>query len=183
MLGRLTLPPIEVAALLDLGLAVPIGVEADGRIVHRLFFSELDRQCFVAVQDRDGSVITVVPLDYHQTLAWPVSLAAQDQARRLAADYEHTRRDGTTARASATTPRFRFLALVRTRARRVRWTYLGSWPANPYGGSFWRLIEDGAAIVALQHRLGVQIEPGEAAEAVYGRLGEAGRPFRLRCMG
>jgi len=48
---------------------------------HRLFYSLPDEKYFVAIQDmRNGDVITVLPLEYHETLAWPIS----DKSKRRA---------------------------------------------------------------------------------------------------
>jgi len=79
------MPPAEVAALLDYRLTIPVGVR--GRAIHHLFFSPPDAQCFVAVQDsEDGAVITVLPIDYHESCAWQVTLAPQEQVNRLLRD-------------------------------------------------------------------------------------------------
>lgn len=84
---RLTATRVEVAALLNTGLFVPIGGEPGSHRTHRLFHSQRDRTSFVAVQDeRDGTVVTVLPIDYHDLCAWQVSVEARRAARSLA-DY------------------------------------------------------------------------------------------------
>jgi hypothetical protein len=81
---RLTLSPTEVAAILDYELAVPLGFDPSSNRLHRLFFSQPDFQCFVAVQDvSSGEVVTVLPMDYHSTCSFQVSQEAQTQARAL----------------------------------------------------------------------------------------------------
>lgn len=78
----MSLSPVEVAAILDYDLTVLVG-RRDGH-EHRLFFSVPDEQCFVAVQDPvQGAIVTVLPLDYHATLAWTVSEDAQRQSKAV----------------------------------------------------------------------------------------------------
>ncbi len=136
---RLSLLPGEVATLLDYDLAVNIGVERNGHRLHRLFYSPPDRCCFVAVQDeRDGTVVTILPLDYHANIAWPVSEAAQRAARSLVVPAE----EDAAAEAEAPPPRppagrprsFRLAVYARhVGDGRVRVFSLGSVPAEPYG--------------------------------------------------
>lgn len=82
---RLTIPKAEVAAILDSGEAVPIGSETGSSRLHRLFYSIPDDTCFVAVQDeRSGTVVTVLPVDYHERCSWAVTPPARREARSLA---------------------------------------------------------------------------------------------------
>lgn len=62
---RLSLTHDEVAEILDTGNTLPIAKEQSSSRVHYLFYSTIDEQCFVAVQDeRDGTVVTILPPDY-----------------------------------------------------------------------------------------------------------------------
>jgi hypothetical protein len=66
---RMHLSRIELAAILDHGRAVTLGVDEYSNRLHRLFFSRVDEQFFVAVQDtKTGDVITVLPLKYYANL-------------------------------------------------------------------------------------------------------------------
>ncbi len=48
---------------------------------HRLFFSAADRCHFVAIQDiSNGDIITILPLDYHENLAWRIDEVAKENA-------------------------------------------------------------------------------------------------------
>ena len=74
----------QLARLIDNDLTVPLGMEPGTTRIHRLFYSHIDEQCFVLVQDeRTGSVITVLPIDYHERIAWKISITAQQMARSL----------------------------------------------------------------------------------------------------
>lgn len=78
---RTQLTPDLLMALLDQGAVVNIGRETATDREHLLFYSLDDRCCFVAIQDRlRGEVVTVLPLDYHKNLAWPVTDAQQAEA-------------------------------------------------------------------------------------------------------
>lgn len=51
---------------------------------HLLFYSAPDDDFFVAIQDRlTGTVVTVLPLDYHSNLAWDVSPEDCDIAKNI----------------------------------------------------------------------------------------------------
>lgn len=75
----------EVSALLDSGLTVNVGSEVACNRDHLLFYSSQDDCCLIAIQDvLTGKVVTILPLDYHENLAWPVSDAQQEKAKALA---------------------------------------------------------------------------------------------------
>ena len=62
---RLRLSHKEVADIIDSGRAIPIGQEQGSMKTHLMFFSEPDKQCFIAIQNSEsGCVITILPLDY-----------------------------------------------------------------------------------------------------------------------
>lgn len=82
---RIRLTPETVMQLLDSGAVVNVGRETATNRDHLLFYSDADHACFVAIQDHlTGQVVTVLPLDYHDNLAWPVTAAQQEQARHRA---------------------------------------------------------------------------------------------------
>lgn len=57
--GRISLTKESVQQILDSNKAVPIGKEGKNKI-HRLFYSEPDDLCFVAIQNENsGKVITI----------------------------------------------------------------------------------------------------------------------------
>ena len=61
-----------------------IGVEESSRRVHRLFYSQPDGVPFVAIQDEKcGTVVTILPIDYHNRCAWHVSYDAQKSAEAI----------------------------------------------------------------------------------------------------
>lgn len=74
----------SIADMLDFGGAVDIGKEPVFDRRHWLFYSEPDECCFVAIQDpMTGLIITVLPLDYHENLAWKVSVSDCHKAKKL----------------------------------------------------------------------------------------------------
>lgn len=82
--GRISLSHSDLAAMLNYDLALDIGAEPQTNRVHKLFYSPKDFMCFVAIQDvKTGTVITVLPLDYHECIAWKVSVEAQNKAKQL----------------------------------------------------------------------------------------------------
>ncbi|TSA39060.1 MAG: hypothetical protein D4R63_09930, partial [Methylococcaceae bacterium] len=84
ILGRISMSYIELADLLDANLFLNIGQEANSNRVHKLFYSAKDNICFVAIQDiKTGTVVTVLPIDYHENISWAISIEAQNQAKKL----------------------------------------------------------------------------------------------------
>ena len=82
--NRLSMSNSELAAIIDDDKFINIGEEPGHNRAHKLFYSKEDRMCFVAVQDiKIGTVITVLPIDYHNNIAWSVSMDSQHQAKQL----------------------------------------------------------------------------------------------------
>lgn len=82
---RTKLNYFTIADILDYGGAIDIGTEPVFDRKHWLFYSEVDETCFVAVQDAvTGLVVTVLPLDYHENLAWKVGEEDLAEAKKIA---------------------------------------------------------------------------------------------------
>lgn len=82
--GRISMTHKELANILDADLALNIGQENKSNRMHKLFYSERDKICFVAIQDmKTGTVVTVLPIDYHENISWAVSIESQNQAKKL----------------------------------------------------------------------------------------------------
>lgn len=83
---RTALSEAELRALLDAGAFVDVGRKPGCDRQHLLFWSATDRTAFVALRDTlTGSVVTVLPLDYHARLAWCIGDAEIERARQRAA--------------------------------------------------------------------------------------------------
>ncbi len=82
---RTKLSCIDIANILDKKQAVILGSKPGLTKQYLLFYSQPDADYFVALQDTiDGTVITVLPLEYHENLTWDVTEAQKDQARECA---------------------------------------------------------------------------------------------------
>ena len=164
--NRLSLNPIEVAAILDYDLSIPLG-ERSGR-THKLFFSPPDDRCFVAVQDElVGAVVTVLPLDYHS--AWTVSPRAQDQARNLLAKGPPSWRSSPVAGEPSV---FRVGCYFLDRDRTLRASNLGSIPLAKVGGSLTNLLESEDVLTEIEARVKKARRPNEELTRVFVRLGK-----------
>ena len=65
-------------------LYLTTGKEKKGYRCHDLFYSTYMDQCFVAIRDeRTNTIITILPLDYHEYLGWRISFAAQQMVINL----------------------------------------------------------------------------------------------------
>ncbi len=81
---RLSMLPEEVAELLDENKYINIGKETSNNRVHKLFYSKINKMCFVAIQDeKTKTVVTILPIDYHNNICWIVSIYSQNLAKKL----------------------------------------------------------------------------------------------------
>ncbi len=81
---RTSLSCEEIANILDSKLVVNAGKQPGFNRNHLLFYSHRDRDYFVAIQDSlTGTVVTILPLDYHQNLAWKISDAECEKAKEI----------------------------------------------------------------------------------------------------
>lgn len=75
----------EIAEILDQKRCISVGKAPGFNREHWVFYSAQDQCCFVAIQDTmSGTVITVLPLDYHRTLAWEIAPTDCEKAKSLA---------------------------------------------------------------------------------------------------
>lgn len=73
-----------VANLLDRKVYVDSGHLPGFSRHHLVFYSAVDRTCFVAIQDiHSGTIITVLPLDYQARLTWAISNETCERAKAL----------------------------------------------------------------------------------------------------
>lgn len=64
---------------------LPIGKEKKSSRLHELFYSKPKDQCFVSIRDeRNSEIITILPIDYHQNIAWTIAPDTQQMAKDLA---------------------------------------------------------------------------------------------------
>ena len=164
--NRLSLTPIEVAAILDYDLSIPLG-EQSGH-THKLFFSPPDDMCFVAVQDEMvGAVVTVLPLDYHSR--WTVSQQAQDQARKLLVEGSSSWRSSPVAGEPTV---FRVGCYFLGPDRKLRTANLGSIPLAKVGGNLANVLESDDVLREIEAKVGKARRPGEGLIRVFVRIGK-----------
>lgn len=78
----------EIIAMLDNYFFVSLGIETGFNREHCLVYCRFTNDYYVAVQDiKLGTVITVLPLDYHQNLSWKIDrdyISVNDELLRKA---------------------------------------------------------------------------------------------------
>ncbi|MGB2739441.1 MAG: hypothetical protein WBC60_02660 [Cognaticolwellia sp.] len=80
---RTSLEPSEIADIIDFGLAVDAGTEFVFEKTHWLIYSIKDECYFFIIQDKlTGLVITILPTQYHDNLAWSVNKEYFARAKR-----------------------------------------------------------------------------------------------------
>ena len=178
VLDRLSLTPAELAALLDYDLAVSIGVR--GRTLHRLFYSPPDQQCFVAIQDQDmGVVVTVLPLDYHESCAWAVSQAAQEEARNLLSKRPPFFFERESPKQGMGPSVFRVGCCFINGQGGLRSANLGSLPADPFDRQVAVLLENDAVLDDVRRRMHARRRLGEIVAYAFVRLGKNGPATKI----
>jgi len=71
---RTTLSEDQLFGLIHNRRCVIVGIEPFTNRLHKLIYSEPDKTHFVAIQDiATAEVITILPIDYHENLAWKIS--------------------------------------------------------------------------------------------------------------
>ena len=82
---RLSLTQAEIGKILEDRHCLNIGEEQKTTTLeHLLFYSEPDDTCFVAINDKAvNEIITILPIDYHENVAWKISTEAQKMAKKL----------------------------------------------------------------------------------------------------
>jgi predicted RNA-binding protein with RPS1 domain len=80
---RTRLTESEFLQILNEYQTISAGLQPKETKWHRLFYSPKDDTCFVAIQDvKSRSVITILTLEYHKTLAWEISENLCKQAKK-----------------------------------------------------------------------------------------------------
>ncbi len=71
-----------IADIIDFGMAIDSGTEPVFNKIHWLIYSAIDKCFFVVIQDtHTGLVVTVLPIKYHQNLAWKVNEVCFSEAK------------------------------------------------------------------------------------------------------
>ena len=182
VLERLAISPPQVAELLGEGLYVDVGTEPGTRKQHRLFYSPRDGFCFVAIHDvSNGEVVTVLPLSYHEQLAWPITPQQEQAARALmlpqSGRFSTKPQHYDPALSNART--FRVMAYASKHGAALRAINLGTWPCVPYGRRVERLLEDETFAADVRSRIESILFEDEGIEGVYVRLGKEGPAKRI----
>lgn len=177
---RLSTDAADVAAILDHDLAVLVGTTSGH--LHRLFFSPADEQCFVAIQDQEnGDVVTILPLDYHSSLAWEVSLETQERAESLLLGSKRSAAQAkspsgpelphatTTGGGSGRSQTFRIGCYVFASDGRLRGRSLGSMPLARVGGDLSAVPKSDDVLAEIRRRVAESLQPDEVLEVVFVR--------------
>jgi len=180
VLGRISMTHRELADLLGADLVIVIGQEQNNNRVHKLFHSAKDNVCFVAIQDiKTGTVITVLPIDYHENICWSVSIDAQQQAKKIITKDECITSNIEVINSNATV--FRISGnLVDDYGKYIKTLNLGSWPCTPYEHSVDSLIEDDKfkdfLVEKINEKLGTLCNTPILIQTIAIRIGSRGEP-------
>ena len=154
---RLSLRHEGVAAIIERNLWINVGEEEDSSIIHCLFLSPYDGRCFVAIFDPNAQmVITILPLEYHENLAWKIPDESILEARKFKPQIHsllnvvYTKVVPNEGKVSST---FKIKILKTLSNGERTYMYLGSISANQFNGEVKELVEDPLFSVELLNRL------------------------------
>ena len=154
---RISLSHEELALILDYRLVVNIGMEPGSNRAHFLFYSILDKQCFVAIQDvKSGVVVSVLPIDYHNNCAWIVTSEAQLQAISMLGPERGGLNKGNTILVGMNKKPlvFKVSGLILDKFMQlVKIVNLGSTPCTPYRAVVRNLIQSDSFLEDLRNRI------------------------------
>ena len=141
---RLSMTHLAVIELVEERKVINIGEEPGGHREHLLFYSRQDQQCFVAIHDyKTKTIITILPVDYHENIAWRVSIDSQQNAKTLVVG-EHLPVHGPAIETPTEVPCTTFkvgLSFI-DEHNQIKVKSLGSFDAKPYGGIIPNAIKD-----------------------------------------
>jgi hypothetical protein len=177
---RTTLSCEEIAEILDRGLFVNAGRKPGFNRAHLVFYSYRDECCFVAIQDSlSGTVVTILPLDYHKNLAWEIETADCDKAKNMYVHAPAIEKRQTTSEPKIFMIRGHYLDHSGTQKTKV----LVKTPCAPYGNNLKEFIRDKCIFENItQLAIAKDIDP-DSMFSVSIRLGNDGAPIviDLRC--
>jgi hypothetical protein len=161
---RLLMSAETLCELLDEDIVVVTGEETSSNRHHKVFYSPLNKMCFVAIQDhKTGHIITVLPIDYHQNKAWVISYDAQRMAKEMMHGYIQDKEDQEAQRLSNRLLRikkiqgklpFRIYGYLEDEVKNiVDRTFICSWKDETLCADLGNLIEDKRFIIHLFDRL------------------------------
>jgi peroxiredoxin family protein len=161
---RLLMSAETVCELLDADVVVNTGGEKKSNRYHKVFYSPLNKMCFVAIQDcKTGHIVTVLPIDYHQNTAWVISYDAQLMAKEMMQDYIQKKEAQEAQRLAKQLQKirqirgrlpFRVYGYLEDDVRNiVDRTFICSWKDETLSADLGNLIEDDRFITHLFERL------------------------------
>lgn len=74
----------DVISILDLNLMVNLGGIPGFNRRHLLIYSVFDDDFFIVIQDYlTGIIVTILPIEYHENIAWNISMKDKDKAKEI----------------------------------------------------------------------------------------------------
>ncbi len=155
-----------LAELLDANLAVKVAAEKEIGRIHQLFYSNVNKTFFVAIQDEKSKAIDAIlsKADYerlvnkiqhrHLRRAKVLIEGVSPTSRQIARKEER--------QAHGIPISFKLAGLVKDEHGRLRSTGLGGWPLMPYQNSIAKLLQDETFREQIKNRLFEKLQPGES---------------------
>jgi len=147
---RLSIAHDDLIEIINSGLNINVGQEKSTNRVHKLFYSDNDKSCFVVIQDiKTGTIITILPIDYHDNIAWVVSVELQNQAKFLITQ-KYNKIENIDCKSSV----FKITANITddygVHKKNIN---IGSWPCIPYYYDISYLLKDRSFLKFIKERI------------------------------
>jgi hypothetical protein len=148
---RSTSSPDSILDMIDNGFYVPIGCDTGSNRSHELLYSPYDNTWFIVIRDiKTFEIITFLPVDYHENLAWKISFDALETARNIICGEKQSNAKGVDHLQEPTTYKLSVVFYPEPE-KHVR-RNIGSWMISPYE-SVLDLMEDDEFIRAIIDRM------------------------------
>jgi hypothetical protein len=151
IIERSTASPDSILDMIDIGLSIPIGCGQGSSRSHELLYVPDDSTWFIVIRDlKNFEIITFLPVDYHETLAWKISFDALECAKRLTCGEKQGNVKGEDHLKEPTTYKISVVFYPEPQ-KHVR-RNIGSWRISPYEPVF-DLMNDDEFIRAILDRM------------------------------
>ena len=178
---RTKLSAEEIARILDRGLYVNTGRRPGFDKTHLAFYSAPDNEVFVAIQDCvTGTVVTILPLEYHANLAWRISDQDCLKAKQILLDHCENRIDPQSLSNASV---FKIQAHYIDAENWQKTKTIHSVDAAPYNYDIKRLLADKRLLSNIDEFANLK---GILADQIFGisfRLGTHGHPITVDVIG
>lgn len=171
----------DVTSILDLNLMVNLGSIPGFNRRHLLIYSVFDDDFFIVIQDYlTGIIVTILPVEYHENIAWNISMEEKDKAKEILirSEFGSKKIDQFFQKQKLPTPAKNFVinAYFIDKSGMQKSQCILKVKSNYYNNEVKYLISDGQVMSEIQEIIKNKLVNFDSAFAISIRLGSHGNP-------